>query len=120
MTAPGSIDAIIERLLDEALERRLQAVLTELSTLRAAVQMTSLPNGADTYLTPEEVAQLIKIEVQTVNRWIRSGRLAAVGPHRARRVKRSVLDKFMAEQSGSEDKPDLDYLADAALKRRRR
>jgi len=120
MSPPGTIDAIVARLLDEALERRLQPLLAELADLRAAQRVTSMSDETDPYLTPEEVAKIIKYEVQTVNRWVRSGKLAAVGPRRGRRVKRSVVDRFMAEQNGTEDKPDLDSLADAALKRRRR
>ena len=119
MAPLGTIDAIIERLLDEALERRLQPVLTELAALRAE-RAASISGGTDTYLKPERVAELLDIETQTVNRWIRSGKVAAEGPKRAKRVKRSVVDRFMAEQARTEGKPDLDYLADAALKRRRR
>jgi excisionase family DNA binding protein len=121
MTPPGTIDAIVARLLDEALERRLQPLLAELAELRAAQRVTSISEETDPYLTPEEVARIIKYEVQTVNRWIRTGRLAAIGPPRGRRVRRSVVARFMAEAGTVADgKPDLDRLADAAMRRRRR
>ena len=115
---PGSIEAIIERLLDEVLDRRLRPVLAELAELRAAAGSAADP--AEGYLTPAEAAHLLKVRAQTVNRWIRSGKLEAEGHSRARRVTRKAIERFMAARSRTSSEPDLDSLADAALRRRNR
>jgi len=121
MTAPlGTLDAMIERLLDDALERRLRPVLAELAELRGALCTASAPEDAQAFLTPGEAARLLKLKPQTVNRWIRSGKLEAVGPPRARRVKRSAVERFMAQGVTQDGQPDLDSLVDDSLKRRYR
>ena len=73
------------------------------------------------YLTSTEAARLLKLSPQTLNRWVKTGRLEAEGPPRARRFKRSIIERFMgAKDIGTGEAPDLDALAQAALHRRYR
>jgi excisionase family DNA binding protein len=118
-----TLDAVVERLLDEALERKLHPLLAEMAELRAALHPVSASVGTDDYLRPRDVGRLLKVDVQTVNRWIRTKKLEAEGPRRARRVTRAAVEKFMATRNGPSDgvrDTDLDNLADAALRRRHR
>ena len=58
--------------------------------------MTSDPDH-DEFLTVAEVAQLLKINEQTVRNWIDRGELAAVRAGRRVRIRRSALDEVLQE-----------------------
>ncbi|MFN8482969.1 MAG: helix-turn-helix domain-containing protein [Anaerolineae bacterium] len=47
------------------------------------------------YLTPKEVAQLLKVHEETIRRYLRSGELPAVKLRGVYRVKREDLDEFL-------------------------
>jgi excisionase family DNA binding protein len=51
----------------------------------------------ETYLTVAEVAQMLKLNQQTVRNWIDQGSLPAVRVGRRVRIKRSDLEKILAE-----------------------
>lgn len=62
-----------------------------------------------TFLTPQEVSDLLHVSVQTVRRWIKDEKLPAykVGP-RMWRIRTTDLDKWLqrsAATSGSEETP---------------
>jgi excisionase family DNA binding protein len=57
----------------------------------------------DELLTTEEVSQELKYHIETVRRWIREGKLKATRINRKEyRVKRSELEKFLAEKPQEE------------------
>lgn len=56
-------------------------------------------NVNDEYMTPEEVAGLLRVSVHTVRRWVSSGILPAVKLPRYIRVAKRDLDRFV--QKGS-------------------
>ncbi len=69
-------------------------------------------------LTPEEVAEYLKVHVETVRLWIRSGRLPAfrLGGLRALRIRRNDVDRLllpvesgdsMPPRQGGDDDADL-------------
>jgi excisionase family DNA binding protein len=51
----------------------------------------------DSYLTVAEVAELLKLNQQTVRNWIDQGSLAAVRVGRRVRIKRSDLERLLAD-----------------------
>jgi excisionase family DNA binding protein len=58
------------------------------------------------WLTVEEIAQQLKMHVDTVRGWIRDGKLKATRFGRDYRVKREDFDKFVQERTtpGDTDK----------------
>ena len=63
-----------------------------------SVSVTGVTSGTDeTFLTVGDVAELLRLNQQTVRNWIDRGELPAVrvGPRRVR-IKRSDLDRFIA------------------------
>ncbi len=51
----------------------------------------------DSLMTPDEVADLFRVDIQTVTRWARSGRIASVAlPSGHRRYRRSVVEAILA------------------------
>jgi excisionase family DNA binding protein len=60
------------------------------------------PDSHDEFLTVAEVAQLLRLNQQTVRNWIDQGSLPAirVGARRVR-IPRTELDAFLMESSGS-------------------
>jgi excisionase family DNA binding protein len=55
--------------------------------------------GADTFLTVAEVAELLKLNQQTVRNWIDAGSLPALRVGRRVRIRQSDLDRLL--ESGS-------------------
>jgi excisionase family DNA binding protein len=52
-------------------------------------------------LTTEEIAKELKYHIETVRKWIREGKLKATRINRKEyRVKRSELERFLAEKQG--------------------
>lgn len=49
----------------------------------------------DEYLTTEEIAQTLKVNIVTVRRWIKSGRLPATFLAKEYRIKRADFDDFI-------------------------
>ena len=51
-------------------------------------------------LTPDELARILNVHVNTVRRWEKKGLLKAyrVGPHGSRRFQREDIDKFLARE----------------------
>lgn len=121
MSALGTVDDALARVIDEVLERRLRPLVAELAELRAALHARGSINAPTEYLTSTEAARLLKLSSQTLHRWVKAGKLEAEGPPRARRFKRSIIERFMsAKDIGTGEAPDLDALAQAALHRRYR
>ena len=57
----------------------------------------------DVYLTPEQVAERLQLAVETVYRWLRSGKLRGVRiSHKAWRITEENLRSFMKKQNVSE------------------
>ena len=54
-------------------------------------------NLDDTFLTVAEVAELLKLNQQTVRNWIDQGSLPAVRVGRRVRIRRSDLERILAE-----------------------
>lgn len=64
--------------------------------------MTQMTTSDDPLLLPDEVASALRVDVQTVTRWARDGRIASITlPSGQRRYRRSVLDAILAGASGS-------------------
>lgn len=47
------------------------------------------------FLTIQEVADLLRVDVRTVHRWIEAGRLITYLPGRVRLIKRADFDAFV-------------------------
>lgn len=47
------------------------------------------------YYTPDEVSQKLKIDVRTLYRWIREGRIEAVKIGHFWRISQAALDEFL-------------------------
>ena len=58
---------------------------------------TDRGNLEDTFLTVAEVAELLKLNQQTVRNWIDQGSLPAVRVGRRVRIRRSDLERVLAE-----------------------
>jgi excisionase family DNA binding protein len=62
--------------------------------------MSSQPgNLEETFLTVAEVAELLKLNQQTVRNWIDQGRLPALRVGRRVRIRRSDLERVLEESS---------------------
>jgi excisionase family DNA binding protein len=63
------------------------------------VQSPDAPNGERRFLTPEEVAKMLKVSVSTVNRLIRRGQLGfcQISP-RTRRVPSEAIDAYIRNE----------------------
>lgn len=49
----------------------------------------------DEYLTTEEIAQTLKVNIVTVRRWIKSGKLPATFLAKEYRIKKTDFDDFI-------------------------
>lgn len=58
------------------------------------------------YYTPQEVAAMLKVTVQTVRNWYRSGDLTVMRAGRAIRIKPADLDKFLKVRGQNSVKSD--------------
>jgi len=63
------------------------------------------------YLTPAEVATQLRVDVSTVQRWIRNGQLGALRVGRQYRIPQNELDSFVAERSMPAPAPTNSALA---------
>jgi excisionase family DNA binding protein len=52
------------------------------------------------YLTTEEIAEMLKVNIVTVRRWIKSKRLDAIFLAKEYRIKRSDFEKFIEKGQG--------------------
>ena len=50
------------------------------------------------FLTPQEVADLLRVSADTVRRWVNAGRLPAYKVGRGLRIKRIDFDRWLSEQ----------------------
>ena len=56
------------------------------------------------YFTPEEIAQMLKVDIQTVWRWLREGKLPGLKIGKVYRVSQEQLDSFLkARETGQKD-----------------
>lgn len=62
------------------------------------------------YLTAEEIAAELRVDISSVRRWLRSGELASIRIGRQYRVKRSVYEAFLKtrEVPPREESPKAD------------
>jgi len=51
------------------------------------------------FLTPQEVAEILNINYQTVLKYIKEGKLKAMSLNKGYRIKEEDLDKFIEENS---------------------
>lgn len=58
----------------------------------------------DTYLTPQEIASMLKVSYMTVYRWIRAGKLEASRAGKQYRTKEKDLIQFMQRKKPEETK----------------
>lgn len=65
--------------------------------------MSPHPKLDQTFMKPGEIADLLKVDLSTVYKWIKSGELPSVhvGPT-AKRVPRAALEAFIRRSSGDE------------------
>ena len=80
MSALGTVDDALARVIDDVVERRLRPLFAELAELRATLQARGSTNTPTEYLTSTEAARLLKLSPQTLNRWVKTGKLEAEGP----------------------------------------
>jgi excisionase family DNA binding protein len=67
------------------------------------LQLQIMSNYTDVYLTPEQVAEKLQIDTETVRRWLRRGKLRGNRiSHKAWRVSERELASFMKRQNVSE------------------
>ncbi len=57
------------------------------------------------WLTLQEIADELKMHIETVREWVRTKRLTAYRVGRDYRVKRSDLNKFLDERKTTDDEP---------------
>ena len=62
----------------------------------------------DTFYTPEEIAQYLKVSVQTVRSWIKKGEIKAAKFGRQYRVTGAELERIKAEAFAGEFAVDED------------
>jgi len=55
------------------------------------------------YLTTEEISTILKVNIVTVRRWIKWGKLPATYLGREYRVKREDYDKFLKDREGTKE-----------------
>lgn len=58
------------------------------------------------YYTPEEVANKLKIDITTVYRWVKEGRLKAIRVGRLLRIPESELQRFLGLDGNKQDKEE--------------
>ena len=109
-------------MIDEALARVFRVVLREeLAAVRAhierfAAQRAEGPAAVDPLLTPQDVAEELKVTAETVRGWIRRGLLRPIdlgeaGRRPSIRVRRSELERFLesrTRKSGTARRRDRD------------
>ena len=61
--------------------------------------------GGDLVYTTDEIAALLKVKRETVQDWLKSGRLVGFRVGRHWRVRRVVLEAFIQEAEGKQKKP---------------
>jgi len=54
----------------------------------------------DKFLTPNEIAELLKVDPRTVRNWINNNKLEAVKLGNRWRIKKDDFDKFIEERKG--------------------
>lgn len=52
----------------------------------------------DEFLTTKEIADILKVNILTVRRWIGAGKLPATSLGKEYRIKRSDLNKFLEDR----------------------
>jgi excisionase family DNA binding protein len=73
------------------------------------------PHSADSFLTVAEVAEMLKLNQQTVRNWIDQGSLPALRVGRRVRIRRSDFDRILSEgliTTGSSDTQPVGPSAD--------
>lgn len=85
--------------LDSALEEMFRRVVRE-ELAAAGIGRVSAPAGAD-WLTQEQAAELLGVDVRTIRRFTRSGELAASRVGRSPRYARGELLAFLQRQRGA-------------------
>ena len=60
--------------------------------------MYTLSANLQSFLTPQEVSDLLRISIHTVRRWIKEGKLPAYKVGRAWRIRKVDLDEWLSQQ----------------------
>jgi len=58
-----------------------------------------LKGGTKIY-TPEEVAEILKVRPQTVQKWLRNGQLVGIKLNKNWRIMEEDLEKFLMQRKG--------------------
>lgn len=62
------------------------------------------------YLTTEEIAKMLRVSVQSVNKWCREGKLKAIRAGRRWRITRADLNQFTQKGVPQEQRPKINGL----------
>lgn len=57
-----------------------------------------MPGESDKFLTVEDAAKELKVDTQTIRKWIRDGELPAISVGRQYRIKREDFDAFIEKR----------------------
>lgn len=60
--------------------------------------MATSPQARATFLTPQEVADLLRVSSMTVYRLIKAGELRAVRVGKAYRIREDDIDRYLADR----------------------
>jgi excisionase family DNA binding protein len=52
----------------------------------------------DKLLTPQQVADRLQVEIRTIRRYIKQGKLSVIRLDRAQRIRQSELERFLRER----------------------
>lgn len=55
------------------------------------------------YLTTEEIAEILKVNIVTVRRWIQGKKLPATFIGKSYRVKKADFEKFLKDREGTKE-----------------
>lgn len=96
------IDEVLARVFRVVLREELAAVRADIE--RFAAQRAEPVAAVDALLTPQDVAEELKVTAETVRGWIRRGLLRPIdlgesGRRPSIRVRRSELDRFLESRT---------------------
>jgi excisionase family DNA binding protein len=118
---PLPVDGVRDAVREET--RELRELLRELVTDPRLRDRAAGGTGEPRYLNPSEAARMAGVQVQTIQRWVRAGRLRGHSAGRVLRIRLDDLQAFLARGPSSGERvsdADLDARAAAILGRNKR
>ena len=95
-------------------------VREELASALASVPQAADSDGAKLYVSMDEAAEIANVSARTVRRWVQTRELPATEIGRVVRIRRAVLEDFLARGGGStKSTKSADEIAISVLSRRR-